>query len=1123
MAATRATDKTPEHERLEDARTDKVPWKAWGPYLSERQWGTVREDYSQGGDAWTYFSHDQARSRAYRWGEDGIAGMCDERQRLCLALALWNGADPILKERMFGLTNSEGNHGEDVKEYWFYVDSTPTHSYLKCQYKYPHRAFPYEDLLATNARRGKQEMEYELLDTGVFDEDRYFDVIVEYAKGAHDDILMLVTAHNRGPDAASLHLLPTLWFRNTWSWGDDVEKPTVTAVDGGAARAVHPELGEWLLRADSSAQLLFCENETNNERLFGAPNSSAHVKDAINDFVVAGDDGAVNPARTGTKVAAHHVLAVGPGESASIRVRLTAAPADDGAGDPLGAEFDRVLEDRRREADQFYATVIPPALPADAALVMRQALAGLLWGKQYYEYDVHRWLREHGTNPWDPNAPASSVRNVPWFHMIAGDVISMPDKWEYPWFAAWDLAFHCAPLALVDVDFAKEQVELLLSTRYLHPNGQIPAYEWNFSDVNPPVTAWAALFVYEREAEIRGEGDREFLARVFGRLLTNFTWWVNRKDPDDRNLFQGGFLGLDNIGIFDRSAPLPGGGTLEQADGTAWMALYCQWMLQIAVELAKHDAAYADMALKFVTHFEWIAIALDPPDGDTVLWDEDDGFYYDVMRMPDGQTIRLKVRSLVGLLPLCAATVFEADVIDRNPEFMERAAKFVEHFSDAVPALAHLPGPSPEGRRLLSLVDEDRLRRILAAMLDEEEFLGPHGIRAISRRHLDGAVRVRVGRPALRRALPPGRVGHRHVRRQLQLARTGLVPHEPRHPPRAAAALRLLRRAADGRVPDRIRAPDEPPAGRDGDQPPAHVDLHGGRAGAPAGVRRAGALPVRSALARPAAVPRVLPRRQRRRHRREPSDRLDRVRGPALPAGRLPAGAAGGDGRRRRVIGPPVRLPRRPTVYEINTAVWLQRVGRGLGRSVALDEVPAAEWDALAALPVDAVWLMGVWERSPDGLRIALADPGLDAANHAALPDLTPADVIGSPYCVREYVVDERFGGPAALAAAREQLASRGLGLILDYVPNHVAPDHPWTTSRPECLITGTEEDLERHPEAFLRTGAAWRPRAATPTSLRGPTWCSSTRSRRPCARPWPRPFSRSPASATACAATWRC
>jgi hypothetical protein len=728
---------TAEHRRLEQARSGEVPWKRWGPYLSERQWGTVREDHSQGGDAWNYFTHDQARSRAYRSGEDGIAGICDERQRLCLALALWNGADPILKERMFGLSNGEGNHGEDVKEYWFYLDSTPTHSYLKCQYKYPQREFPYSDLVAVNSRRGKQDMEYELLDTGIFDEDRYFDVIVEYAKAAHDDILMLVTGVNRGDEAATLHLLPTLWFRNTWAWGDEVAKPSLAAVDAGTVSASHPELGEWLLHTDEQAELLFCENETNNERLFGAPNASPYVKDGVNAAVVDGDADAVNPGRVGTKMAAHHVLRLGPGESTSIRLRLRSQTANKSTGKPLGAAFDRVLGARRDEADQFYATVIPPALAPDTGLVMRQALAGLLWSKQYYEYDVHRWLREHGVNPWDPHAPVSSVRNVPWFHMLAGDVISMPDKWEYPWFAAWDLAFHCAPLSLVDVDFAKEQIELLLRTRYMHPNGQIPAYEWNFSDVNPPVTAWAALYVYEREAEIRGAGDDEFLARVFDRLLTNFTWWVNRKDPDGRNLFQGGFLGLDNIGIFDRSAPLPGGGTLEQADGTAWMALYSQWMLQMAVELSRRTPAYADMALKFLAHFVWIAVAMNPPNRETELWDEQDGFYYDVMRMPDGQTIRLKVRSLVGLLPLCAATVFDREALDQFPHFMQRLDEFVARFSDSLPELASRPGPNPDGRRIVSLVGEERLRRILTTMLDEDEFLGPHGIRAISRRHLD--------------------------------------------------------------------------------------------------------------------------------------------------------------------------------------------------------------------------------------------------------------------------------------------------------------------------------------------------------------------------------------------------
>src|SRR6201996_3455242 len=740
-------NKTPEHARLEQARTGEVPWKAWGPYLSERQWGTVREDYSESGDAWDYFPHDHARSRAYRWGEDGIAGVCDERQRLCLALGLWNGADPILKERMFGLTNSQGNHGEDVKEYWFYLDSTPTHSYLKCQYKYPQRAFPYLDLVTTNGGRSKQELEYELLDTGVFDDDRYFDVVVEYAKAGPEDILMLVTVFNRGPDAATLHVLPTLWFRNTWSWGDEVQKPSLTGGDGPSgvtgARATHPELGEWLLRAAASAALLFCENETNNERLFGAPNASQHVKDGVNEFVVNGNSGGVNPNGTGTKVAAHHVLELASGGDASIRVRLTAShAAEDGA--PLGAGFQRVLAARQKEADQFYATVIPSTLSAAGGMGMGQALAGVLWGKQYYEYDVHRWLREHGVNPWDPEAPASSVRNVSWYHMIAGDVISMPDKWEYPWFAAWDLAFHCAPLALVDVDFAKEQVELLLRTRYQHPNGQIPAYEWNFSDVNPPVTPWAALYVYEREAEIRGEGDREFLARVFDRLLTNFTWWVNRKDPDDRNLFQGGFLGLDNIGIFDRSAPLPGGGTLEQADGTAWMALYCQWMLQIAVELSRDEPAYIDMRTKFISNFLWISVAMNPPGGHGELWDDEDGFFYDVMRMPDGQRIQLKVRSLVGLLPICAATVFDPDALQRFPGVMENISGFIARFADVVPQLADLPGPSPDGRRLTALVDATRLRRILSVMLDESEFLGPHGIRAISRRHLDEPCRFAV-------------------------------------------------------------------------------------------------------------------------------------------------------------------------------------------------------------------------------------------------------------------------------------------------------------------------------------------------------------------------------------------
>lgn len=695
---------TPEHGRLEEARTGAAAWKAWGPYLSERQWGTVREDDSSSGDAWNAFTHDEARSKAYRWGEDGLAGVSDAQQRLCLALALWNGNDPILKERIFGLTNGEGNHGEDAKEYWFYVDSTPTHSYMKWAYKYPQAAFPYSRLVSENARRGRGDYEFELLDTGVFDEDRYFDVVVEYAKGGPEDLLMLVTVHNRGPDDATLHVLPTLWFRNTWR--DGSEKPSLRA-DGDGVVA-----GEFRFTGDGT--LKFCENESDGP----------YPKVTINDHVLHGAP--TNPGRAGTKCAAHSVLEIPAGGTATVRARLSTG--EQGA-------FDAVLATRREEADAFYAAVIPEGLGSDRARIMRQALAGMLWTKQYYGYDVHEWLRERGINPWSPEAAAH--RNGSWFHLLADDIISMPDKWEYPWFAAWDLAFHCAPLALVDVDFAKEQVELLLHTRYVHPNGQVPAYEWNFGDVNPPVTAWAALWVYQREQLQRGEGDRVWLGRVFQRLLTNFTWWVNRKDPDGRNLFQGGFLGLDNIGIFDRSASLPGGGTLQQADGTAWMALYCQWMLQIAVELGREDQSYADIALKFVAHFAWIAIALNPPGADTPLWDETDGFFYDVMRMPDGTTIPLRVRSLVGLLPMCAATVFDPEDLAGQPALVQRALEFAERFEDSVPALAHVPRVGHEGRRMLSLVDHDQLRQILRVMLDEDEFLSPHGIRSLSRRHLE--------------------------------------------------------------------------------------------------------------------------------------------------------------------------------------------------------------------------------------------------------------------------------------------------------------------------------------------------------------------------------------------------
>jgi hypothetical protein len=730
---------TEEHRRLEENHKRTVDWLAWGPYLSERQWGTVREDYSAGGDAWDYFPHDQARSRVYRWGEDGIAGISDASQRLCFSLGLWNGVDPILKERMFGLTNGQGNHGEDVKEYWFYLDSTPTHSYMKMLYKYPQGEFPYNDLVATNGRRSKDEFEYELIDTGIFDEDRYFDVFVEYAKAGADDILVEITAHNRGPDAATLWLLPTLWFRNTWAAGPGVSRvpslEQLDTADGPAVHASHPDLGDWRLSCEEPAELLFCDNETNSARLFGSPNVAKYVKDGVNDYVVAGDVDAVNPAHRGTKAAALHQLQIESGGSTSIRLRLSAAPKA-AKTKSLGEDFDEIMDARRQEADDFYKTVIPASVDEDAENVMRQSLAGMLWGKQYFEYDVHKWLREHGVNPWSVHVQDSNIRNAAWFHLDAGDVISMPDKWEYPWFAAWDLALQTVALSLVDVDFSKAQVELLLSDRYMHPNGQIPAYEWNFSDVNPPLHGWSALWVYEREREIRGEGDADFLERVFRRLLLNFTWWVNRKDPDDRNLFQGGFLGLDNIGVFDRSAPLPGGGTLEQADGTAWMALYCQAMLQIALELTRRGRAYQGMAAKFAMHFVWISAAMSPPDGDT-LWDEEDGFYYDVMRLPDGSTQQLRVRSLVGLLPMCAATVIDPEVFELVPELIDQWQAFVEEFKDAIPGLAQAPGPGVDGKRLSSLVTADRMRRILSKMLDESEFLGPHGIRAISRYHAE--------------------------------------------------------------------------------------------------------------------------------------------------------------------------------------------------------------------------------------------------------------------------------------------------------------------------------------------------------------------------------------------------
>ena len=745
--------RTSEQERLTAAREQGVPWRKWGPYLSERQWGTVREDYSDSGNAWDYFSHDQARSRAYRWGEDGLAGISDDRQLLCFALALWNGRDPILKERLFGLTNSEGNHGEDVKEYYFYLDSTPTHSYMKYLYKYPQAEFPYGDLVETNRRRGKHDFEYELLDTGVFDQDRYFDVFVEYAKAAPEDLLIQVTVTNRGPEAATLHVLPTLWFRNTWSWGGDAPRPALRQAATGATAVIaasHPELGERFLACEGPATTLFTENETNNERLFGAPNRTPFVKDGINEYLVHGRREAVNPAQTGTKAAAHYQLTVAPGASETLRLRLSdvapAGPTSPGAGPagPFSRDFDAMMDTRRKEADEFYASVIPASLDADSTNVMRQALAGMLWSKQFYNYDVDRWLEEHGAEPFKAGRRAAP-RNDRWHHMHNADVISMPDKWEYPWYAAWDLAFHCLALTLVDEDFGKHQLDLMLQDQYLHPSGQIPAYEWNFGDVNPPVHAWATIFTYAVDKARRGKGDIDWLERAFQKLLLNFTWWVNRKDRDGSNVFEGGFLGLDNIGVFDRSAPLPTGGYLEQADGTAWMALFCQNMLEIATHLALERPAYADLALKFVEHFLWIGTSMMHAGGDVGMWDEADGFFYDVLRTPDGRAQRLKVRSMVGLLPLCAVTVFEGELLTKYPELTQRLRRFLEARPE-LRTFIHDPTKQGQGgRRLGAILDEPKLRRVLEKMLDEQEFLSPYGIRALSRYHADHPYVFHVG------------------------------------------------------------------------------------------------------------------------------------------------------------------------------------------------------------------------------------------------------------------------------------------------------------------------------------------------------------------------------------------
>ena len=747
-----------EERRLEESRKRKVHWKRWGPYLSERQWGTVREDYSPYGTAWEFFPHDHARSRAYRWGEDGIMGISDRHQLVCFALALWNGHDPILKERLFGLTGNEGNHGEDVKEYYFYLDSTPTHSYMKALYKYPQLEFPYGKLVEENRRRNRSDFEYELLDTGAFDENRYFDVFAEYAKASAEDILIKVTATNRGPAEADLSVLPTIWFRNTWSWGRDDYRPVLQAIQrlsipkeygipgSGVIEVEHKTHGKRWLLCEGEPELLFTENETNVRKLFGGQNRTPYVKDGINDYVVHGNRDAVNPEKTGTKASALYRLRVASGASATLRLRLTnqepqiarrSAPRLVIATAPetelFGNNFDCIFALRRTEADEFYAKRVPHNLSEDAKNVQRQAFGGLLWSKQFYHLDISTWLEGDPAGPPPPESRKKG-RNHEWSHLYNADVLSMPDKWEYPWYAAWDLAFHCIPLAQIDPDFAKDQLTLLFREWYMHPNGQLPAYEWAFGDVNPPVHAWAAWRVYKIEKRVRGTADRAFLESAFHKLLLNFTWWVNRKDAEGMNIFQGGFLGLDNIGVFDRSAPLPTGGFLEQSDGTSWMGMYCLNMLAIAMELARENSAYENVASKFFEHFVRIAQAMNDPRNGIELWDDQDGFYYDVLHLPNGERHYLKVRSLVGLIPLLGVESFDSELVDRLPGFKRRLLWFLDNHPDV---RAHVEmSQTKYGRRgLLSLVKGARLNRVLRHLLDESEFLSPYGIRSISRFH----------------------------------------------------------------------------------------------------------------------------------------------------------------------------------------------------------------------------------------------------------------------------------------------------------------------------------------------------------------------------------------------------
>jgi hypothetical protein len=736
---------TQEEARLASDRDRTAYWKRWGPYLSERQWGTVREDYSPNGTAWEYFPHDHARSRAYRWGEDGIAGISDTHQQLCFAIALWNGEDPILKERMFGLTGSEGNHGEDVKEYYFYLDNTPTHSYMKYLYKYPYHAFPYTQLVEENRRRSRQELEFELLNTGIFDDDRYFDISIEYAKASPEDILVEINVINRGTETRTLHLLPTLWFRNTWSWKMEQKKEepwlnvSKTTADFSVIQAFHPVLRMRWLSCDGISNLLFTNNETNFQRLFGVSNASPYVKDGINDYVIHNHKDAINPDQTGTKFSAHYQLVVASGAMQTVRLRLrdSAPSPNESKTDLFGQEFEAIFHDRKAEADEFYQRICPFSLSEEMRVVQRQAFAGMLWNKQSYHYVVHDWLNGDPAGP-PPPAERQQGRNHEWTHLYNDDVLSMPDKWEYPWFAAWDLAFHCIPLTMLDPEFAKHQLSVLMREWYMHPNGQLPAYEWALGDVNPPVHAWAALRIYQIERKIYSRTDRAFLERVFQKLLLNFTWWVNRKDIEDKNVFQGGFLGLDNIGVFDRNNKLPTGGYLNQADGTSWMAMYCLNMLMIALELAKEDAVYEDIASKFFEHFLYIADAINGiGEADLSLWDETDGFYYDALHLPDGHHFLMKVQSIVGLAPLFAVANLELDILEQFPGFRKRTEWFVQHRPDLIQNLACLETAGVASRRLLAISGPEQLRRILGKMLDESKFLGPFGIRALSKFHAE--------------------------------------------------------------------------------------------------------------------------------------------------------------------------------------------------------------------------------------------------------------------------------------------------------------------------------------------------------------------------------------------------